>query len=94
MKVGLLTLRFHLPKIQSIKEKRSIVKGILAEVERRGPAFACAEVEDLDLLDRATIRIAHLSNDPRHTDSTLAQLRSSLEQKRGYVLEGFDVEIV
>jgi len=94
MKAGLLTLRFHLPRVESLKEKRSIVKGILAEVERRGTAFAAAEVEDLDRLDRATIRVAHVSNDPRRTDAVLAQLRATLELRRDFALEAFDVEIV
>lgn len=94
MKAGLLTLCFHLPRVQSLKEKRSIVKGILAEVERRGTAFAAAEVEDLDRLDRATIQVAHVSNDPQKTDAALAQIRNSLELRRDFALEAFDAEIV
>jgi len=94
MKVGLLTLYLHLPATGSLKEKRSVIKRILAEVDRRGPAFAVAEVENLDDLGRATIRIAHLANDPRYTDSALTQLRTTLEFGKDYAVEGYDLEIL
>ncbi|GAG95066.1 DUF503 domain-containing protein [Candidatus Bipolaricaulota bacterium] len=94
MKVGLLTLYLHLPATGSLKEKRSVIKRILAEVDRCGPAFAVAEVENLDDLGRATIRIAHLANDPRYTDSALTQLRTTLELGKDYAVEGYDLEIL
>lgn len=94
MKVGLLTLRLRFPAVSSFKEKRSIVKGIIAEVEHCGPAFAAAEVKDLDARERATIRIAHLSNDPRYTDSALTQLRATLELGKDYTVESYEMEIL
>lgn len=94
MTVGLLTLHLHLPGIGSLKEKRSIVKGILAEVDRRGSAFAAAEVDDLEKLNRATIRVAYLSNDPHRADSVLTKLRTALEVGKGYVVEDYDLEIL
>jgi len=94
MKIGLLTLCFHLPAIGSLKEKRSIVKGIIADVNRRGAAFAVAEVDHLDDLDHATIRIAYLSTDPHHADSVLTRLRSALEAGKGYIVEDYDMEIL
>ena len=94
MTVGLLTLHFHLPAIESLKEKRSVVKGILADVDRRGPAFAVAEIDDLDVLNRATIRVAYLSNDSHHTDSVLTRLRTALEAGKGYIVEDYDLEIL
>lgn len=94
MKAGLLTLRFHLPRVQSLKEKRSIIKAILAEIERRGTAYAAAEVEDLDRLDRATIQVAHVSNDAQRTDAAMTQIRNALELRRDFALESFDAEIV
>jgi len=94
MIVGLLTLYLHLPAIESLKGKRSIVKGILAKVDRRGPAFAVAEVADLDDLKRATIRVAYLSNDSHHANSVLSRLRTTLETGKGYIVEDYDLEIL
>jgi len=94
MIVGLLTLHLHLPVIESLKTKRSIVKRILANVDRRGPAFAAAEVADLDDLNRATIRVAYLSNDSHRTNSVLSRLRAALETGKNYVIEDYDLEIL
>ena len=94
MKVGVLTLVLRLPDAGSLKEKRSILHGLIAAVSRRGPAFAAAEVGDLDAHDRATIRIAHLSNDPRYTDAALRRLQAKLEDGRGYLVEEAKLEIL
>ncbi len=94
MKVGLLTLKLRLPAVTSLKEKRSILHGLITEIERRGPAFAVAEVAHLDARDCATIRVAHLSNDPRYTDAALRRTQMAVESGRGYVIEEAKLEIL
>jgi uncharacterized protein YlxP (DUF503 family) len=92
MKVGLLTLQFHLPIVDSLKGKRSVVKKLLSDIQRLGPAFAAAEVAEMDNPRRATLRVAHVSNDPRHTTSVLTKLRAQLENRKDCVLERFELE--
>ena len=92
MKVGLLTLQFHLPVVDSLKEKRSVVKKLLSDIQRLGPAFAAAEVAEMDNPRRVTLRVAHVSNDPRHTTSVLTKLRAQLENRKDCVLERFELE--
>lgn len=41
-----------------------------------------------------TIRVAHLSNDPRFSDSALRKLQLKLERGDGYEMEKADVEIL
>ena len=94
MNVGLATLRFRLYSVDSIKEKRSIVKRLLADVRRRGPAFAACEMTDQDNLRRLTVCVAHLSNDPRFTESVLARLRDDFERGDGYEMVDSRVEIL
>ncbi|MCK5585468.1 DUF503 domain-containing protein [Candidatus Bipolaricaulota bacterium] len=94
MKAGLLTIRFRLYSIDSIKKKRSIVKRILADIQRNGPAFAACEADDQDDLQYMTIRVAHLSNDPRFSDSVLRKMQLKLERGNGYEMEEADVEIL
>lgn len=94
MKAGLLTIRFRLRGIESIKQKRSVVKRILAEVHRHGPAFAVCEAGDQDDLAHLTIRVAHVSNDPRFTDSALSKLQAKLEQGGGCEAEESETEIL
>lgn len=94
MKVGLLTLQFHLPAVDSLKRKRSVVKKLLSDIQRLGPAFAAAEVAEMDNPRRATLCVVHISNDPRHTTSTLTKLRNRLENRKDCVLECFTLEIL
>lgn len=87
-------MRFRLHAIDSIKRKRSIVKRILADVHRLGPAFAACEADDQDDLQHMTIRVAHLSNDPRFSDSTLQKLQLKLARGDGHELEETTMEIL
>jgi uncharacterized protein YlxP (DUF503 family) len=92
MNVGLATLRFRLYSVDSIKEKRSIVKRLLADVRRRGPSFAACEGMDQDDLRRLTICVAHLSNDSRFTESVLARLVADFERGDGYEMTESRIE--
>lgn len=94
MNVGLATLQFRLHSVDSIKEKRSIVKRLLADVQRRGPSFAACEMNDQDDLRRLTLCVAHLSNDPRFTESVLRRLRGDFERSDRYEMIESRIEIL
>ncbi|GLZ11143.1 hypothetical protein Acsp04_13780 [Actinomadura sp. NBRC 104425] len=59
--VGALTLDLLLGDVRSLKQKRSVVRPIIAEVNRRFPAVAVAETGALDLHRRAEIAVAVVS---------------------------------
>ncbi|MCW2948749.1 MAG: hypothetical protein JWR24_5466 [Actinoallomurus sp.] len=61
MYVGALTLDLLLGDVRSLKEKRAVVRPIVAEVRRRFPAAAVAETGNLDLHRRAEIAVAVVS---------------------------------
>ena len=94
MNAGILTIRCRLYAVDSIKGKRSIVKRVLADVQRHGIAFAACEAGDQDDLQHMTIRIAHLSNDASYSDSALRKLQSKLDRGDGYELEDATLEIL
>lgn len=94
MRAGFLTMRFRLYGIGSIKQKRSAVKHMLAEIARQGPSFAACEADDQDRLDTMTIRVAHVSNSSRFSDSALRKLQSRLERGEDREMETAEVEIV
>jgi len=83
MKIGLLTLSFRLDGVDSIKERRSIVKRILAEVDRLGAAFAACEMKGDDPL-------RFLKN----TESVLSRLERRFERGKGYHLAEAEREII
>ncbi|WP_116024544.1 DUF503 domain-containing protein [Thermomonospora umbrina] len=61
MYVGALTLDLLLGDVRSLKEKRSVVRPIVAEVRKRYPAVAVAETGAHDLHRRAEIGVAVVS---------------------------------
>lgn len=61
MFVGALTLDLLLGDVRSLKQKRSVVRPIVAEVRRRFPGVAVAETGAEDLHRRAEIGVAVVS---------------------------------
>jgi uncharacterized protein YlxP (DUF503 family) len=94
MRVGLLTLSYQLFGLRSIKERRAIVKHLVAQVHAEAPAFAVCEIDPDGGLHRASIRVAHLSSGSARTASALARLREKLERGDGYEVTSAETEML
>jgi uncharacterized protein YlxP (DUF503 family) len=70
MYVGSLALDVLLGDVHSLKEKRSVVRPIVAELQRRF-SVAAAEAGHLDLHRRALIGVAVVASDPGHCREVL-----------------------
>ena len=70
MFVGSLTIDVLLGDVHSLKEKRGVVRPILAELVRKYPVSA-AEVGDQDLHRRALLGVAFVSADAAHCREVL-----------------------
>jgi uncharacterized protein YlxP (DUF503 family) len=68
---GSLALDLLLGDVHSLKEKRSVVRPIVAELRRRHEVSA-AEAGHLDLHRRALIGVAVVAADARHVRDVLA----------------------
>ncbi len=71
MYVGALTLDILLGDVRSLKQKRSVVRPLVAEVHRRFPGVAVGETGYLDLHRRAEIGIAVVSSTAAHAKEVL-----------------------
>ena len=71
MYLGALTLDVLLGDIRSLKQKRSAVASIVAEVRRRHPAVAVAETGSLDRPPRAEIGVAAVASTAAHVTEVL-----------------------
>ncbi len=94
MRVGLLTLSYRLYGLRSIKERRSIVRCLIAQVHAEGPAFAVCEIDPNAGLQRAAIRIAHVSEGAARTGVALTRLREKLDRGSGYEVIDATTEII
>ncbi|MFF0381974.1 DUF503 domain-containing protein [Streptomyces sp. NPDC004286] len=72
MYVGTLSFDLLLGDVHSLKEKRSVVRPIVAELQRKYSVSA-AEVDHMDLHRRALIGLATVSGDVAHLTDVLDQ---------------------
>jgi uncharacterized protein YlxP (DUF503 family) len=85
--VGALTLDVLLGDVRSLKQKRSVVRPLIAEVHRRFPGVAVGETGHLDLHRRAEIGVAVVS-------STAANARDVLEACERFVAGRPEIELL
>jgi uncharacterized protein YlxP (DUF503 family) len=71
MFVGALTLDVLLGDVRSLKQKRSAVASVVAEVHRRHPGVSVAETGHLGLHRRAEIGVAVVSSTAAHAVEVL-----------------------
>jgi uncharacterized protein YlxP (DUF503 family) len=78
--VGVARVVLHLPGAQSLKDKRQVMKSVLAQVQRRF-LVAAAEVDHQDQWQIGVIGIACVSTDAAHADEVLARAVSFVEER-------------
>jgi uncharacterized protein len=69
--VGALTLDVLLGDVRSLKQKRSAVRPLIAEMQRRFPGAAVGETGYLDLHRRTEIGVAVVSSTAAHAVEVL-----------------------
>ncbi len=67
----------HLPACHSLKEKRSVMQSVVADVRRKFQV-AVAEIEEQDRHQTGVLGLACVSNDVRHVDSVLTHAANFL----------------
>ena len=93
MFVGVLRLSFHLPGARSLKDKRQVVRSFRDRVRARLDV-SIAEVEHMNLHQRATFGVAVVSNDATVCDELLASVASMAGNVRDAVLVDRATEIL
>jgi hypothetical protein len=80
MYVGASRIELRIRDIRSLKEKRKVVKSIIADIGRAYPV-AIAEVDHQDLWQRADLGVAVVSGSPGHVDRMLTAVRGDLDRR-------------
>ena len=79
--ISLLTIELMIPWAQSLKDKRSAVRGLKDRLRSRFNA-SVAEVACQDKWQRAVIAICILGNEKRQLESDMARIRLLCEEAR------------
>ena len=81
MVVGISQITLHLPACHSLKDKRQVIKSLIARV-RHQFEVAIAEVEEQDRWQIAKLGVSCVSNSSQHVDEVLAHVRRYIEEIR------------
>lgn len=92
MKVGVLTVRLRLFASTSLKDKRSFVKHLVAQLRRKFNVSA-AEVDHQDDKRALTLGVAYLANDGPFVQRVLSKIASHFETVPNCNVEDVQVEI-
>ncbi|MEO5618397.1 MAG: DUF503 domain-containing protein [Candidatus Eisenbacteria bacterium] len=82
MFVGIVRIELHLPGCTSLKDKRSIIRGLKDRIRSRLHA-AVAEVEFQDLWQRAALGVSVVSGESHHVNEMLQAVRRQVEGTYG-----------
>src|SRR3712207_1138716 len=81
MVVGVLYLSLALPASESLKDKRQVVKSVLARVRNQFNVSA-AEVDTLEQRQLATLGFSCVSNEGHHAEQILTKVLTYIESTR------------
>ncbi|WP_126581695.1 DUF503 domain-containing protein [Tengunoibacter tsumagoiensis] len=94
MVIGACEITLHLPECHSLKEKRQVIKSVMARV-RNHFEVAIAEVDDNDLWQIAKFGVSCVSNDGQHASDILERVREYIEETRpDLLISQFETEII
>lgn len=93
MVVGICKLQLEIEDNFSLKGKRSVVRRIRERVRSRYNV-AIAEVDDLDVLDRATLGFAVVGNEHAYINSRIDRIMNFIEELDLAPVAMFDFDIL
>jgi uncharacterized protein YlxP (DUF503 family) len=90
--VGVCRIELELDDNDSLKGKRSVVKSIIHKVRNRFNA-SMAEVEDMDVHQRAVLAITVVGNDKRFLNGCVDKIRDFIEAEADAPMADFQYQI-
>ena len=82
MFVGIVRIELHIPASSSLKDKRSVVKSLKERIRGRVNA-SVAEVDHLELWQRAALGVAVVSGEKQQVDEQLQVVRGLVHATHG-----------
>ena len=91
-RIGVCTAYLLIPESQSLKDKRRVVKSLLAKLGNRFN-IAVSEIGDLDTPKRSVIGIVSISNDSRHLNQMLSKVVEFIEKMNLAILVDYEIDL-
>jgi uncharacterized protein YlxP (DUF503 family) len=93
MTIGVLQIELEIPEAQSLKDKRSVVKGLKDRIAARHNV-SIAEVGALDEHQRSLIAMVMVANDRKYVESALSKLVDLVRGVRQANLGDYQIELL
>jgi uncharacterized protein YlxP (DUF503 family) len=94
MVIGACEITLHLPECHSLKEKRQVIKSVMARV-RNQFEVAIAEVDENDRWQIAKLGVSCVSNSSQHASEILGRVQRYVEETRpDIVLSNIETELI
>ncbi len=94
MVISVVRVVLHLPGCRSLKDKRQIIKSLLAQTQRQFQVSA-AEIEEHDRHQIGVLGLACVSTDASHADSVISHAVNFLQSSKHEVLmSDYQTEVI
>ncbi len=94
MVIGVCEITLHLPECHSLKDKRQVIKSLMARI-RHQFEVAIAEVAEQDTWQTAILGVSCVSNSGQHANEVLSHLQRYIEETRpDVILSNAEIEIM
>jgi len=93
MRVATVKIILRLPQVFSLKDKRRVLKGLIARVKREFNV-SIAEVAELDSRRSAVLGVAFVSNDGQLSQRVIDRLIALIERHPEVLVEDHQSEIL
>ncbi len=93
MVVGLLTIELYLAGITSLKEKRRVIKSLIARLRNRYN-ISVAEIGRQDCWQRATLGVSFVSGERARVHGVLEAVVNFVEAERALEVVSYEKEIL
>lgn len=80
MRVAALRVEIRLAAVQSLKEKRALLRPVIEGLRKLG-SYSVAEVDGHDLWQRATLGVAIVARDGRSLEMHINKIRGYLDSR-------------
>ncbi len=91
MHIGTCKIKLYLPECQSLKEKRRVIKSLIARLRNRFN-IGIAEIEALDVHQSTVLGAVSVANDIKHVQRIVSQTVKFIEKNPSVVMVDYETE--
>jgi len=92
MRIGNCVIEIYIPDTSSLKEKRSVVKGLKSRIRNKFNV-SISEVDSNDNHKISILAVATVSNESKFVDKLLTSVVNFMEKQRQFEVVNYKIEI-